>query len=289
MKKGILLIAIILGGLIGLAAAAEAEERATAEETAVEKPAIPAAPTDRISGTINLDYGTRYIWRGFDKYYNNHAAFQPNVDLKWFGTGFGTTIFYSTPFTGHLEDLQELDFTPYYENSIFNEEIYKINYKIWYTYYRYPRKAMSWNDAQEMGGSFGFPHILPWGIVPSYTFVYMWESTNGDSDDTRLFKNCDGPAHIFGLGYDLKTGPILPNTTEQVFHLTTDLVYNDGVGPGGSAVDHDWSNAVFGIATDVDLSNNLTFTPGFFLQKTMDHSINQNDEYWFTLRLSYAF
>ena len=67
------------------------------------------------------------------------------------------------------------------------------------------------------------------------------------------------------------------------------MVYNDGVGPGASAVDHDWSNAVFGISTDIDLSNNLTFTPGYYLQKSMDDSVNTSDERWFALRLSYAF
>jgi hypothetical protein len=47
-----------------------------------------------------------------------------------------------------------------------------------------------------------------------------------------------------------------------VLNLHAEAVYNDGVGPNGANVDHDWSNAVFGISTNVDLAQNIVLTPG---------------------------
>jgi long-subunit fatty acid transport protein len=67
------------------------------------------------------------------------------------------------------------------------------------------------------------------------------------------------------------------------------LVYNDGVGPAGQDVDHDWSNAVFGVSTDIDLDKNLTFTPGIYYQISMDKSVNDEDEFWSTFGLKYKF
>jgi hypothetical protein len=79
-------------------------------------------------------------------------------------------------------------------------------------------------------------------------------------------------------------------TPEQILNFHTEFVYNDGVGPAGQNVDHDWSNIVFGISTDFDLGNNLTFTPGVYHQVTMDKSVNPDqDETWATLSMKYAF
>jgi hypothetical protein len=99
-----------------------------------------------------------------------------------------------------------------------------------------------------------------------------------------------GFAHIFMLDYPLTVGGILPDTPEQVFNLHAEVIYNDGVGPGGQNVDHDWSNAVFGISTGLDLSDEVVLTPGVYHQITMDSSVNDDkDETWATLSLTYKF
>jgi len=70
----------------------------------------------------------------------------------------------------------------------------------------------------------------------------------------------------------------------------SEFAYNDGVHPGGGNVDHDWSNAVFGIATDFDLGGNFTLTPAIYHQITMDKSINPDqDETWVGLSVTYKF
>ena len=72
------------------------------------------------------------------------------------------------------------------------------------------------------------------------------------------------------------------------FH--SEFVFNDGVAPNGANADHDWSNAVFGIATDFELAENVILTPGVYHQVTMDKSINSNsDETWVTVGVKYEF
>jgi hypothetical protein len=94
------------------------------------------------------------------------------------------------------------------------------------------------------------------------------------------------------LDYGLAVPGLTSETPEQILNLHTELIYNDGVDPraNGPGVDHDWSNIVFGISTDFDLGNNLTFTPGVYHQVTMDKSVNPDkDETWATLSMKYAF
>ena len=77
---------------------------------------------------------------------------------------------------------------------------------------------------------------------------------------------------------------------ELTLNLHTEVVYNDGVSPNGASdVDHDWSNAVFGINTTMDIGNNLSFTPGIYYQSSWDKSVNTEDEFWTTLSMTYKF
>jgi hypothetical protein len=67
-------------------------------------------------------------------------------------------------------------------------------------------------------------------------------------------------------------------------------VFNDGVGPGGQNVDQDWSNAVFGVSTGINLSDDLVLTPGVYYQITMEDTVNDDkDELWTTLSMTYKF
>ena len=76
----------------------------------------------------------------------------------------------------------------------------------------------------------------------------------------------------------------------ELLETRSEFVFNDGVGPNGANVDHDWSNAVFGVATDFELAENVTLTPGIYHQVTMDKSVNDDkDETWFTLGVKYEF
>jgi hypothetical protein len=275
MKKGILLIAVMLS-IAGLVQAQEGE----------------------LSGTIDLTYMTSYIWRGFDYYADDHSAYQASVDLDLYGTGLGVKVIHRRAISAPFENAEGLDVALYYGDSAYQGETYITNYTVGWVYYGFPDEPRSGStdaaaqaaDMQEFFASFSWPEICPAGFVPSYTVLTMWPSEG----NSQARKNT-GWAHVLGIGYDLNVPGMTPETPEQTLHLSAELVYNDGVGPGvviGNAsgtVDHDWSHAVFGVSTDFDLGDNLIFTPAAYYQSSMDDSVNSQDEAWLSLSMKYMF
>ena len=74
--------------------------------------------------------------------------------------------------------------------------------------------------------------------------------------------------------------------SELPIHLSSELAYTDGL---GGAV-HDWSYAVFGASTKVEITDNLSFVPGIYHQITMDESINPDkDVTYCVLSMKYKF
>ncbi len=93
---------------------------------------------------------------------------------------------------------------------------------------------------------------------------------------------------------------VVKNYSKKTYNvkLSAELVYNGGFAPGsatksglvdGKTVDHDWSHVVFGASTDYKLAENTYLTPGMYFQKSMDDSVNKNNEFWLKLGLKYLF
>jgi hypothetical protein len=266
MKKRILGIAVVL-----LAAGSLAQ----------------AQDTD-LHGYVDLTWSGKYVWRGFD-IYQDKSAIHPSVDLNLFGTGLGINV------TGHhanasgFELGERWDYNLYYMNNLLDGNV---QYRLGYVYYNYPDMSASDADLQEVHAILSLPKICPFGTVPSYVLVKLWPSESGSLVGARSPSGgtASGFAHIFMLDYAWTVGGILPNTPEQVLNLHAEAIYNDGVGPNGANVDHDWSNAVFGISTNIDLAQNLVLTPGIYHQVTMDTSVNDDkDETWVSMGLKYQF
>jgi len=265
MKKGILLAAAILLSAAGFAQAQEGE----------------------LSGTADLTFLSSYIWRGFDIYSENHPALQPSIDLDLYGTGLGTKLFFSRPLGDGNENNEGLNFTLYYGNNLFEGQTYATNYKLGWVYYNYPDEPVKAAHMQEFFASLSWPDMCATGIVPSYTIVCMWPAKGGSQVGTN-----GGWIHILGLGYDWTVPGFVPETPEQILHCSLELVYNDGAAPGSvwpANVDHDWSHAVLGISTGFEVAEKVTFTPGLYYQVSMDDSVNDEDEFWISLGLSYKF
>ena len=267
-KEAILLTVVILFGIGPLALAQEGE----------------------ITGTYEINYSSRYIWRGFDVYEDNHSAFRPvSLDLDICNTGFGLKVFWTRASGSGFENTEEMDFTLYYDNKIYEDEIYATNYRVAWGYYVFTDEPSSAKDFEEFLVSLSWPQLCPVGFVPRYTIVALWPS-EGESD----INGNGGWMHILGVGYDLTVPELIPELPEQVVHLSADLVYNGGVGAayatgGNGTVDHDWSHFVFGATTDFDLGNNLAFAPGIYHQASMEDSVNSSDETWVSLSLKYKF
>jgi hypothetical protein len=241
--------------------------------------AFAQAQENKLGATVDFTYASRYIWRGFDLYHNNDGAIQPSIDVDLYGTGFGFKVLYSTATQSDHVSGDQINYTVYYGNTVFKGEPYATEYKVGWMYYSYPHKPRT--AAQEVFGSFSWPNICPLGVVPSYTVVKMWPSVENSPVADAYTES--GWFHIFGLGYDWT----VPQLGNQVLNLSANLVYNDGAGAANVA--HDWSHIVFGVSTGFAITQNLTFTPGFYFQKSMEKSVNGSDEYWTTLSMAYKF
>jgi len=254
---------------------------------------IVQAREPELHGTIGAEFSSKYIWRGFDVY-DDHAAIHPSVDLDLFGTGFGINAIGHRANSDGYELNERWDYTLYYQNSLFDGEPYATNYRLGYMYYNYPDRSSHDTsdslDLQELHSILSWPNLLPVeNLVPSYCLVKLWPANSGSAVGTRAPGTASGFAHIFMLDYAL---PITcPLTGEnRTLNLHSEFVYNDGVSPNGAAdVDNDWSNAVFGVSTNFDLADNLSFTPGLYYQSSWDDSVNTSDECWTSLSLTYKF
>jgi hypothetical protein len=165
----------------------------------------------------------------------------------------------------------------------------KISNNISWIYHHFPDSPRNVANSQEIEAEFEWPEIFPWGVIPRYIVSSEWPA--GSSYENR---NEGGWIHLFGIGYDLSMPGLLENRAEQDVHLSADIAYNDGTGANCNAqantgVDHDWSHAVFGMTTDFEVSDDLTFIPGTYYQVSMEDSVNNSDEYWISLTLAYKF
>jgi len=274
MKHGVLLTAVVLLAATGVAQAQEGD----------------------LHGSIDVTYQSKYIWRGFEVY-GAKSATQACVDLDLFGTGFGVSAMGHRANSSGYELTERWDYTAYYQNRLFGDEPYATNYRLGWVYYNYPDLSYKDADLQELQAVLSLPKICPAGVVPTYVLVKLWPSKSGSlvaskfdlSKGTPSTGTPSGFAHIFMLDYGLPVKGVVPEIPEHVLNLHTELVYNDGVGPAGQDVDHDWSNAVFGVSTDFNLDKNLTLTPAIYYQVSMDKSVNDDDELWSTFGLKYKF
>ena len=254
------------------------------------------AEDSKLHGWIGMEIGSEYIWRGFDVY-DDHAAIHPSVNLDLFQTGFGMNVTGHRAMTNGFESSERWDYNVYYQHMFFGDKKYAIANRIGWVYYNYPEIKSDWADLQEIHAIFSFPKILPVeGLVPTYVLVKLWPS----SSDSLVSNTIDlttgmpssgtasGFAHIFMLDYGLNiTCPITGG--DRVLNLHSEFVFNDGVGPAGQDVDHDWSNAVFGISTVFDLGHNFSLTPAVNYQSSWDSSVNPEDEWWVTLNAKWTF
>ncbi len=274
MKKGILLVAIIFLST-GFAHAQEGE----------------------LSGSIDATYRSAYTWYGIDRIVGAHGkgVTESTLNLDLYGTGLGASVKWVLPNSGSvgngsLVNAEELWLTLTYGSSCYEYETYATNYTIGWTYYDFPDNPSDLVDTQELFATLSWPELCPAGVVPSYTIVRMWKSESGhpSSQPALTTNDISGWVHILGFGYDLPIEDLLPDLPEQILHLSSAVVYNEGA--GGIGVDHDLSHSVLGVSTDFDLGNDLTLTPGVYHQHTFERTVNgDKDLTWVSVGLNYAF
>jgi len=250
------------------------------------------AQEPEIKGTASLTYTSKYVWRGFSVF-GSKSAIHPMVDLFTPDYNVGFSVEGHRASSGY-ELTERWDYSLYYLGKMFENESYAIDYRLAYVYYNYPDLSSHTTgslDLQEGHAVLSFPKLLEVeGLVPSYVLVKLMPVNSGTVVGAKSPSGgtASGWAHIFMLDYTVPVHCPFTGLDRKVnFH--SEAIYNDGVAPNGANVDHDWSNAVFGVSTNYEIEENLFFTPGFFYQSSWDDSVNSSDEYWVSLGLSYKF
>jgi hypothetical protein len=290
LRKQFLLVTVVLLGAVCPVLAAEAQ-----------------APGD-LHGNIGITYDTMYVWRGY-LVYGHHSAIHPFINLDLMGTGFGLDVQAnianasgSGPDELGYNNGQRWDYTLHYAGALEADQPLETRYMVGYRYFNYPQMDSHTRDSidlQEMFLGLSFPKLLgvP-GLVPGYVVVKGWPS-NSDTwvgDRNPNGGTYSGWAHIFMLDYALPVSGMTAESPEQILNFHVETVYNDGVDPrpGGGYTDSDWTHVLFVLSTDLDLGNNMIFTPALNHQITMeddatkgvapDHNIT-----WASLTLKYKF
>jgi hypothetical protein len=105
--------------------------------------------------------------------------------------------------------------------------------------------------------------------------VYGWPAHSGGPEE--------GWFHIAGLTYDIPFPPLLPDQEEQALSISADLTYNDGVFDSDSGFSH----ATTGVSTNFEWRR-FTLSPSVNYQWSFEDSVNEEDEFWVGVSLSYS-
>lgn len=246
---------------------------------------------------LNFTYSSRHIWRGYDFFPSNTGAFSTSANVDFWGTGFGADILWTRPIQSGYEYWEWLVFDPYYEeDECWDDYWYETDYRIGWRYYYFPDGPLNHCchhrdlDFQEFYGRFAWPRLFPYGFVPYYEAARIWPSTGGryyDGCPKSYWRTYGGWFHTFGIRKEVPLPEDFFSALKPRLSFSYDITYNDGAGPTVDTskrnADHDWSHSVFNVSTDFYICRNVTFTAGFNHQVSMDQSVNNDNETWFTL------
>jgi hypothetical protein len=288
MKKVLFVVAILLCAA-GLLQAQNGQDPASANQYQPQGTAQPQASDKDLHGSVAFTYMSKNVWRGFNLF-GSMPGMRADLNLDFWGSGFGMQVQDARPFDGENKDAEWIRYYLFYDNVLAPGDCWQTNYRIGYMYYNFPQHSWKNYDLQELHAILAWPKVLGVeGLVPSYTIVKMWPSQHDQLNvDHETGGTPSAFAHILALDYAWNITCPLTNKPRAI-NLHSEAVYNDGVGPMGQNVDHDWSDVVFGASTDFDLAKNFVFTPGLFYQISMDESVNSDDQLWTELMLKYKF
>jgi hypothetical protein len=229
--------------------------------------------------TFTMAGVSEYIWRGFDMF-DDRAAAQPSIDVDWYGTGISTAVWSAIPTKEHFGDLQEMRYVVAYTDWLWGDTLHVTKYTINWVYYDFVSMPSTQRDAQEIGVQFSWPQaymVQDNRFVPSYYVGKLWPAKSN-----AVNRDSGGWIHILGLDYEFWLFGV--GVEKQVACLSAELVYNDGM----LGADHNWSDAVFGVGTTWR-EGPLTVKPELKYQISLEDTVNDEDELWGGVSVSYRF
>ena len=243
---------------------------------------------------VGVTWESQYIWRGFDLF-RDEGAVHAMADLNLFDSGFGVSAVGHQSISDAFGELQRWDGTFYYQNVLASGEPLATNFRLGYVYYYYPKTNFGLTqDLMEGHVVLSWPNLLPiQGLQPSYAFAYTWPGRKNDwaqSANPTYDEDVKGMYHILMLDYAF-TVPGLITLDDQVVKLHSELVWNDGQSPLGTKVVSGFSDAVIGASTDFvfGADRNIVLTPAVYYQFSFEDTVNEENEFWASVSLKFAF
>ncbi|MEW6235852.1 MAG: hypothetical protein AB1656_10735 [Candidatus Omnitrophota bacterium] len=237
---------------------------------------------EEVGITVDFTYATKYIWRGYDVFYDDRPLFQPSVVIDWRG--------FSAGFYGLLSDGAEgddgvehfeLDFGLGYERSFWEEERYALDISLDYTYFAYPNHHRSEVDGEEIALAVSMPNLIPLGpsiLVPSYEMAYEWHGLEGGTNFDEGF------IHTLGLSYAIPIPVLIPAQEEQAIDLSWNIAYNSGC----YETDSSWTHTTIGASTTFEYGQ-FYFTPALYYQWSFEDTMNEEDEFYASFSAGFLF
>jgi hypothetical protein len=195
--------------------------------------------------------------------------------LPVIGEGLSVGVKSFSPLSSGFEEQTEMNYYVGYDFSLISGTPMQIDAGITYTYADYV-KANKDSDMQYLTAKVSLPNIITIlgnSLVPSAEVVKFWSI-----DGNNMMAEIDGLIFVFGVDYYV---PIMT----QVFDLSANITYNDGIGASAS----NWSHATFGASTDLSISDSITFTPFVNYQLSSENSVAADNSMYGGARVNINF
>ncbi len=232
-----------------------------------------------LSLKATIDYTQKFMWRGFDLQ-DNDPALQADLVIDIGETGFYSGIWTTCAMNSEWREWDEVDFYAGYYCTLREKTRYAVEADASYTYLYFPRYDSN-VDAQQIALTAEFPKIFPSTDISQLTpyagLYYGWPVKSGPDDGlwVKLGMNCD-----------LSILPAPSGQEKRTLGLYVESFRNDGA--QGSEVNPGWSHIAAGASTTFEFRG-MDLTPGINYQWTLEETVNEEDEFWFTFSISYAF